>query len=183
MRVRLLLIACLIALGTTYVLAAHYDVKLTVVSSVTEDVIVPNGGAWPSQTTIVSQTGGPECPDGSTAIASPNGTVTQCQWSNLGSSGTAMAKGTTVRAYVMTSTGDVFDISIFCSRRSGKCPEPKPGTTYSAQLDDAPKYLANYSPRRQFGPMKVKFIPHGKKPVSYSIIFAMRAGSHQAHPD
>lgn len=183
MRIRLPLIAVLIALGTADVLASHHDVKLRVISSITEGTTLADGGAWPSQTSIISQTGGPECPDGSTATASPNGTVTQCQWSNLGSSGTTKAKGTTVRAYLTTSTGEVFDISMFCSRRSGKCPEPKPGATYSAQLDDAPKYLANYAPRREFGPMKVKFSPDGKKSVSYSIIFSMRAGSHQTHPD
>ena len=182
MRVRLLILVLAITLVADAA-ASHHDVNLTVVTSVTEDVTVPDGGVWSSQTTITSVTGGSDCPDGSTAVGgNTNGTVTQCQWSNL-SSGGSRGKGTTVRAFLTTTTGEVFDVSMFCSRLNGRCPEPKAGSTYSAKLDDAPKYLANYAPRREYGPMKVKFAPDGKKSVTYSIIFAMRAGSHQSHPD
>ena len=182
MRVRLLLLVAVITVVAVHAMASHHDVTLTVVSSVTEDVTRADGSSWSSQTTITSVTGGDTCPEHSNPTGISNGTVSNCQWSNL-SSGTTKAKGTTVRAFLTTATGEVFDISMFCSRFNGRCPEPKPGSTYSAQLDDAPKYLASYAPRREFGPMKVRFVPDGKRAVTYSIIFAMRAGSHQSHPD
>ena len=181
MRVRLLVLVLAITLVADAA-ASHHDVTLTVVTSVAEDVTVPDGGVWSSQTTITSVTGGDTCPEHSNPVGLSNGTVTQCQWGNV-SSGGSRGNGTTVRAFLTTTTGEVFDVSMFCSRLNGRCPEPKAGSMYSAQLDDAPKYLANYAPRREYGPMKVKFAPDGKKSVTYSIIFAMRAGSHQSHPD
>ncbi len=92
-------------------------------------------------------------------------------------------KGTTVRAFLTTATGEIFDVSMFCSRTYGSCPEPKAGTEYAAELNDDPKYLVDYGKRKAFGLMAVKFSPDGKKKVSYDIMFAMKAGSQQTHPD
>ena len=88
-----------------------------------------------------------------------------------------------MRALLTTTTGEVFDISIFCSGYYGSCPEPKAGAAYAAELNDDPKFLADYAKRREFGPMSVKFPLDGKKKVSYYIIFAMRAGGKQTRPD
>jgi hypothetical protein len=184
MPVKCFFFALAVLLAAAHAPASDHNVTLTVVTAVTENVDVNNGNAWPSDSHITSVTGGPDCPDGSNgAGGDPNGTVTQCRWSIGGSGGTTGAKSTTVRAFLTTANGEVFDISLVCSRIYGNCPEPKAGTTYSAQLDDTPKYLANYPPRRAYGPMKVKFASGGKKAVSYDIIFAMRAGSKQTHPD
>ena len=172
-----------IFLAAAHASAFRHEVKLTVVTSVTEDAALPNGGAWSSETSITSPVGGPDCPDGSNATGLSQGTVTQCRWSNLSAGTSTKGKSTTVRALVTTATGETFDISMSCTRLSGVCQEPKSGATYIAQLDDSPKYLGNYAPRRAYGPIKVRFAPDGKKPVTYSIIFAMRAGSKQSHPD
>lgn len=88
-----------------------------------------------------------------------------------------------MRAFLTTNAGEVFDVSIFCSRSYESCPEPKAGTEYAAELNDNPKYLADYAKRRVYGPIEIKFAPDGKKKVSYKIIFAMKAGSQQTHPD
>jgi hypothetical protein len=163
--------------------ASDRQATLTVVTGVTEDVTTSSGGAWSSLTTIASPSpSSSPCPDGSTDVGASGSPVTQCRWSNL-SDGTTKVKGTTVRALLTTSTGEVFDISIFCSRHYGSCPEPKAGTAYAVELNDDPKYLADYAKRRVYGPMAVKFSPDGKKKVSYDIIFAMKAGSKQSHPD
>ena len=77
----------------------------------------------------------------------------------------------------------MFDVSIVCYRTYGSCPEPKVGTDYAVELNDDPKYLADYGKRKAFGLMAVKFSPDGKKKVSYDIQFAMKAGSTQSHPD
>jgi hypothetical protein len=174
-------LAMVLTLSATYALAARRNATLTVTSSVTEDVTASSGGAWSAMNTITSPSSNP-CPDGSNSTDDKGGLVTQCRWSNL-SAGTTKVKGTTVRALLTTDSGEVFDVSIFCSRSSGSCPEPKAGTAYAAELNDDPKYLADYAKRREFGPMSVKFPIDGKKKVSYYIIFAMRAGSKQTHPD
>ena len=171
----------LLMLSATYVSASHHNATLTVVASVTEDVTTSSGGAWSAETTITTPSSDP-CPEGSNSTGGSGGLVGQCRWSNI-SAGTTKVKGTTVRAFLTTSAGEVFDISIFCSRSYGSCPEPKAGTEYAAELNDSPKYLAEYAKRRAFGPMAVKFSPDGKKKISYAIIFAMKAGSQQTHPD
>ena len=175
------LLEMVLTLSATYAVSARRNATLTVTSSVTEDVTVSSGGAWSAMNTITSPSPNP-CPDGSNSTDDKGGLVTQCRWSNL-SSGTTTAKGTTVRAFLTTDIGEVFDVSIFCRRISGSCPEPTAGTVYAAELNDDPKYLAHYAKRREFGPMSVKFSIDGKKKVSYHIIFAMRAGSKQTHPD
>jgi hypothetical protein len=175
------LLAMVLALSATYAVAARRNATLTVTSSVTEDVTASSGGAWSASTTITTPSS-PQCPDGSTDTGGSASTGPQCGWSSL-SAGTTKVKGTTVRAFLTTDSGEVFDVSIFCIRISGSCPEPKAGTAYAAELNDDPKYLADYAKRREFGPMSVKFPINGKKNVSYYIIFAMRAGSKQTHPD
>ncbi len=92
-------------------------------------------------------------------------------------------KSTTVRAYLTTVTGQMFDISIVCYRTNGSCPEPKAGTEYAAELNDNPKYLADYGKRKAFGLIAVKFSPDGKRKVRYDIVHAMKAGSTQSQPD
>jgi|SRR5664279_5290872 len=181
MRTRAFSCALALMLSTAYASGSDHKATLTVVTSVTEDVTTSSGGAWSAQTTITTPSSDP-CPDGSNSVGASGGLVTQCQWSNL-SAGTTKAKGTTVRAFLTTSTGEVFDISIFCKRNYGSCPEPKPGAAYLAELNDNPKYLTDYAKRRVYGPMAVKFAPDGKKKVSYAIMFAMKAGSKQTRPD
>lgn len=88
-----------------------------------------------------------------------------------------------MRAFLTTATGEIFDVSMVCYRTSGSCPEPKAGADYPVELNDNPKYLADYAKRRAYGPMTVKFSPDGKKKVSYDIVHAMKAGSQQTHPD
>ena len=63
----------------------------------------------------------------------------------------------------------MFDISIVCYRTYGSCPRPTAGATYAVELNDDPKYLADYGKRKAFGLMAVKFSPDGKKKVSYDI--------------
>ena len=174
------LLAMVLTLSATYAVAARRSATLTVTSSVTEDVTSSSGGAWSAMNTITSPSPNP-CPDGSNSTDDKGGLVTQCRWSNL-SAATTKVKGTTVRAFLTTDSGEVFDVSIFCSRISGRCPEPEAGTAYAAELNVDPKYLADYAKRREYGPMSVKFSIDGKKQVSYYIIFAMRAGSKQTHP-
>src|SRR5450755_4025993 len=111
---RICAFSCVLALMLSTASASGPDHKatLTVVTSVTEDVTAPSGGAWSSMTTITSPSSDP-CPEGSNSTGGSGGLVGQCQWSNL-SAGTTKVKGTTVRAFLTTSTGEVFDISIFC---------------------------------------------------------------------
>jgi len=181
MRTRALCCLFMLLLSASCASASHHTATLTVVSSVTEDVTAPSGVAWTGP--AGSATPGSNSPPSQPISPGEGGSAGQSRVSDPGVSTATKVKGTTVRAFLTTVSGEIFDISMVCYRAYGSCPEPKAGTDYAVELNDDPKYLAIYGKRKAFGFIAVKFSPDGKKKVSYDIMFAMKAGSQQTHPD
>ena len=181
MRTRAFIYLLVLTLIATHASASHHSATLTVVTAVTEDVPAGSGGAWTGTTSVTTPSAQP-CSAGANSTGE-TGSVGPCQRNSPGVGTSTKVKGTTVRAFLTTITGEMYDIAIFCSRVYGSCPEPTAGATYAVELNDDPKYLANYGKRKVFGPIAVKFSPNGKQKVSYDIMFAIKAGSAQSHPD
>jgi hypothetical protein len=168
-------------LGASYASPSHHSATLFVVSSEMEEVTVPSGAVGAGSTGITTPGPGPSLPG--SVSPGEGGSAGQHRASDPEVTTVTKVKSTTVRAYVTTVTGEMFDISMVCYRTYGSCPQPTAGTTYAAELNDDPKYLADYGKRKAFGLMAVKFSPDGKKKVSFEITHAMKAGSTQTRPD
>lgn len=87
-----------------------------------------------------------------------------------------------VQALLTTEDGLQYYVILGCERQYGWCDALVNKVIYSGQLNDSPKWLANYQHRPVTSFMKISFRPGGKKKVTYRIEYAAKVVSEKVTP-
>lgn len=96
-------------------------------------------------------------------LAAPSGDVT----------GTVQSRR--VKAILTAEDGQRYYVVLDCQRQYGWCTALADQATYVGKLNDQPKWLSNYQHRPVTSFMKVSLRPNGKKKVTYTITYAVKA--------
>lgn len=122
---------------------------------------VPCGQPYPSDTAAVIPGDNPGSAD-HCVLAGPSGEMT------------GTVQNQRVQAILTTQDGQTFYAGLGCQKQYGWCAPLATHTTYTAGLNDQPKWLADYQHRPALGFMKLTFHPDGKKKVTYLIEYAVK---------
>ena len=89
-----------------------------------------------------------------------------------------------VHALLTTQDGLQYYVILGCQKEYGWCDPLEKNTTYVGELNEQPKWLADYQHRPVTSFMKVRLRPAGKKKVTYQIEYAIKiAPSGAEKPD
>ena len=87
-----------------------------------------------------------------------------------------------VQALLTTENGLQYYVILGCQKEYGWCDPLLNDATYMGELDDQPKWLADYRHRPVTSFMKIRLRSSGKKKVTYRIEFAMKVARSDSDP-
>ena len=174
MRVSASLLLLLPSLAASSALATQHQVHLQVLSVLSQTVrgvgvgspaggefktLIPCSKPYPSDTVGVVQ--GP-------------GSVNQCVLASPAHESTGSVQNRRVEAILATEEGQTYYVVLGCQKQYGWCTRLAEQANYVGQLNDKPKWLADYQHRPFHDFIKVSLRPNGKNKVTYLIEYATK---------
>lgn len=174
--IRVFGLAFLSVLSANPAVAARHEVKLQVLTTLSQNVRGV-GIARGEEVTSAPVSCSPPYPDNTVSVQQqvpgyPSGD--QCTLATPAHDVLGAVHNREVQALLTTEDGKQYYVILGCQKQYGWCDPLADKAVYSGKLNDNPKWLANYRHRPVTSFVKISFWPSGKKKVTYRIEYAAR---------